>query len=555
MKFSAPAGRPSPHILPVVTLLLAAMMYAFPLVSQLMVAIPGSFDLTDSTETVWSVGWVYHALSTGADLWRTDRLFFPFGADLRFNVFGSLQGVMAFPFVPLLGVAGASNLVIVATLFLNGLFAYFLVGRLVPHRMSALIAAVCHMLSIAVIWHFTVGRSALPGLWIVSASLLCLMNLLEKPALWKGVLLGLSLLAAFFTDLHVAVFASLWLTFYILAYGWKNGFRGFAGIRAASLLTAVSIFGVVSFFYLLPVLPLLTGNVINAPPLDAASYYSFSIGDFLDPAYIPYIYGFDFLAAAVLAVLLFRWRGDYRFWLVSSLLFLVLSLGPFLSPTRIPLPYALVSVWTPLQHFRAAYRFVIPATIGFTVVMGYVLERLLPRISSQPALFIGGLLFILLRILYAGNIEPFKTQVYPRYEFYERIADDPDDYVILEIPFGVRSGLMQIGEGGERLQYYQPIHAKKILNGSMARLPDSLFDFYRDHPALVFFSGDTSVEPAGLPGDFSEVMRWANPKYVLVHTSLLSPGQSDAITAFLAGQPQIEGIGGEKDLIIYRVIP
>jgi hypothetical protein len=115
--------------------------------------------------------------------------------------------------------------------------------------------------------------------------------------------------------------------------------------------------------------------------------------------------------------------------------------------------------------------------------------------------------------------------------------------------------LNQIGKGGERLQYYQSIHGRRILNGSLARLPVSLFSFYQSHPVLTFFSGDMSIDQRELSNDFSEVLGWAEPRYVLVHRSLLTLEQSEQIELFLNAQPQLQRLGFEKDLVIYGVIP
>jgi hypothetical protein len=351
---------------------------------------------------------------------------------LRFNVFGLLQGLIAYPFVPLLGVVGASNLVIILTIFLNGFLAYLLVNEHVRDPKSSLLAAVFNMLSIAVIWHFTVGRNALPAAWIISASLLCLKSVLESPSIWTGFVFGLSLLAALFTDLHVTAFTLMWVGAYLTQAVWKNNPVLLSRSHLIPVSISASLFALAVIAVLLPALPDLSDYPV--PALDDAAQYSLSLSDFIVPRYIPNIYGFDFLIAVVLATILFRWQGEYRFWLVASLTFLVLALGPYLKPTQVPLPYALVSVWDPLQNFRTPYRFAIPATIGFTLVMGYALKQLLRKIPSRSVVMTLCAFLIICRTAYTIKIQPFRTQIYPTYEFYEKIAEEPDDYTILRSP-------------------------------------------------------------------------------------------------------------------------
>lgn len=542
------------HVFSILIILTITIVYTFPLLVQITTAIPGKPDLPpDAAETVWSVGWVYQAISQGENVWHTDHLFAPYGADLRFNVLGFFQGLLAFPFVPLLGVVGSSNLILALTLFLNGICSYWLVYYHTRDSLSSLISSVCGMLSMTILWHFGVGRNGLTSVWVVWASLICLSSLLDSPSVLKSILLGIILTIALLTDLHVVVFTFLWNFFYLIFFFLKNGFASITSFRLYSVSAAFFIFAIAFVVIVLPAIPSLTQGEFPAPALDHISFYSIPIEQFILPYYIPYIYGFEFLLACIFAIVLFRWQGDYRFWLIASLIFLVLSLGPYLKPTRFPLPYTLVSIWEPLQNFRTPYRFVIPAVMGFAMVAGFVLRELFMRVKSQNILIIFCILFIPLRVYYSLVREPFPTQIYPEYKFYSQMAKDGEDYAILEVPFGIRSGLDQIGDGGERLQYYQPIHKKKLLYGSLARLPVSLFDFYRSHPSLLFLSGDLTIPTDLLSDDLKNILVLADVKYILVHRDLLSLEEVSAFDLFLNSQPYLKQTQIENDLLIYSV--
>jgi hypothetical protein len=80
-------------------------------------------------------------------------------------------------------------------------------------------------------------------------------------------------------------------------------------------------------------------------------------------------------------------------------------------------------------------------------------------------------LVVAARLGLALHDDPLHVQSYPDYAFYHRIAAEPGDYALLEVPFGVRSGFERIGQGGEVLQYYQHIHGKPLLNAMIARVP------------------------------------------------------------------------------------
>jgi hypothetical protein len=95
-----------------------------------------------------------------------------------------------------------------------------------------------------------------------------------------------------------------------------------------------------------------------------------------------------------------------------------------------------------------------------------------------------------------------------------------------------------------------------LINAMIARLPSSVFEFYRRYPSLVFLSGEpVAAAPVDLDRDFSDVLSWTETKVVLLHRSLLPIDQAQTLQAFLDRQPQLSEVGVEADLVIYRVKP
>lgn len=542
------------HILAVACLIFCSLIYLSPLILHFETSIPGKPELTDVTEYIWSVGWVRYALDHNASLAATDFLFVPFGADLRLDTQQLLQSLIAYPFTNILGVIGAYKLVLIMSFVLNGILAYGFVYSIVRHSQAALISAVCLMLSGALVWHFGVGRLALPALWVIIANVWCLKNLLENPKWMTGIGLGLLLSAATFTDLQILLFSLIWIVLYLL-YD-TVGRRGFAHSKISALGVALFVWGAPFAFRYAPAFVSAADSGYPIPRLIDMAYYSFQFSDFVNPQMIPYIFGFDFLLGGVTAVLIFRWQGEYRFWLIASLVFLFFTLGPYLKPyENIHLPYSLISLWEPAMQFRTPYRLVIPGLLGWAVTLGFVLIKILPKIRGLKSGWAVVLLFVGARLWYTMVSFPFETQTYPQYAFYKFVAEEPGDFAILEVPFGIRSGLERIGKGGERFQYYQHIHNKRLLNGSVSRLPSSVFEFYRSHPALLFFADETIAKDDLLEKDFAGVLEWSNIRYVLVHRLFLPADDDGEIESFLNAQPQLELFMMENDLIVYRVQP
>jgi hypothetical protein len=142
--------------------------------------------------------------------------------------------------------------------------------------------------------------------------------------------------------------------------------------------------------------------------------------------------------------------------------------------------------------------------------------------------------------------QPLATQTYPSYAMYDRLAAEPGPATLIEVPFGVRSGLERIGNGGEVLEYYQHVHGLRLLNGMVARLPAAVFDGYRAHPALLVLSGEPSSASAS---DLRELLTWTDARYVLVHRAMLSAEQLGRVEALL--QP-LAVEAEEADLVLYR---
>jgi hypothetical protein len=512
---------------------------------------------------VWNVGYVAQALRTGGDLLYTDTVLFPFGADLRLHTYGLLQGVLAYPFIGLVGVVGAFNLVLIGTLFLNGAALYALIYVEVGQPVPALIAAVWAFLGMPLLDQLRVGRPSFASLWIVVAALLSLRSLLTAPRLWNGAALGLCLLAALLSDFQMVLFTGLWLGLYGLYRLWSFALHtpvlgiGRRLVSTGLMLTLAALIFLIPFLLLFyPALSGAQGYV--QPSLDDMKLFSFRFWDYLTPRTMPLVYGYELFASAVVAVIMWRGRGVYRFWLASSGFILLLALGPYLQlpsgEAEIGLPFAAFSLWPPLSNFRTPYRLAGPALIGLGVVAGLALAHLLSRPHARRFMAlvlgfaIGG------RLVFALATAPIQTQVYPDYAIYRQIAAETGDFTLLEVPFGVRSGLDRIGSGGEILQYYQPVHGKGLLNGMIARLPTSVFAFYRESPALLLLSSaPTDATHNELAADFAGVLAWSRTRYVLVHRSLLTPEQAELIAAFLNRQPSLKQLPDESDLMVYRV--
>ncbi len=541
------------HLYAVLGLVLLAAIYTWPLLSRLTTSIPATPEFEDVTEYVWNIRWVAQALTTEKQLLYSDALFVPSGVDLRFGTFGLLQGLLAFPFTSLLGVVGAFNLILFATLVFNGWAGYALAYHFTKRPPASFLAAALFMLNGAILAHLTLGRYSLSSLWLVAGALLFLDKTVEQPNKKTALLLAAFVTAALLTDFQILLFSLLW----IMVYGFGRLLKDRAALfsRARMLALGLSI-ALPALVFLLLYAPAFTQTALREypqPGLEDVAFYSNTWSDFFTPDSATYIFGLELGILASASLVVFRGKGESGFWLAGVGFFLLLTLGPYLKPTEIPLPFIALTHFEPLRQFRTPYRLGMPAQIGLMMVAALVLARWLPRLGRWGWPLAAGV--AVLHLLAITALLPFPVQTYPDYDFYHQISAEPGEFTLLEVPFGVRSGLQRIGSGGEVVQYYQHIHGKRLLSGSVARLPSSVFDFYRSHPALVFLSGEqTEFDQALLGLDFADILGWSNTRYVLLHRELLTPERAGALETFLDSQPGLERVGNENDLVIYRVI-
>ncbi len=514
------------HSLAIAVLAALAVVYLWPLEAQLTTAFPGGPTDRDVATMVWNVGWVQHALISGSSLLRTDDVLVPFGADLRLHTYGLLQSLLASPLVPVVGAIGAFNLMLLLSVLLNGLAVYALAVREPASRSAALVAGACFMLATPVLDQMRVGRPTFASLWLVAAALLVMRSLLAAPRVWHGVVLGALVAAALLTDLQIALYVALWLAVYSV---WRA--------RARHALPLALGGAVAAACFVIVFAPAFLAGGYPRPSLADMAVYSFRLWDFADPSVLEHAAGIE-LAIGIAAALVWR---KASVWLIGSVLFVLLSLGPLLQPTNVVLPFAAFSLWSPLAQFRTPYRLAMPAALGLCVVLAMLLARI--KISSRIAVAL-----VAVRLAAALWLEPFPTQTYPSYATYQRIASEPGRFALLEVPFGVRSGLEQIGDGGEVLEIYQHIHGKPLLNGMIARVPSAVFAAYREHPALLLLSGQDV--PASVD-DLRTVIDWTSTRYILVHGSLLSADQRARATTLLAQVATL--VGTEQDLMLYEV--
>ena len=530
-------------------LALAALVWAWPLVSRLATHVPGTAIDVDVASMVWNVAWVQRAIETPATLLRSDVILVPFGADLTAHTYGLFPALLAWPVAHAFGALAAFNTMLIAMLALNGSLGYLLLRDLGASRAAALVAAAALMLSGPVLDQFRVGRPIFAAIWITCAAAIATRRLLARPTAMWTLALGAALTAALFTDLQMLLFTALWVEWLVIWHIASE--RGIDARRAGALAAAIVV---VAVPFLSIVYPAFAGGSLAVPDQSEAVRYSYRWWDYFDPSIVPRVIGGYELAMAAVAGLpmLIRDRRLRAWWFGAAMLF-VLALGPTLKFTGLPMPFALFSWWPALAQFRMPSRLTIPAVIGLAAVLALLLDRVFARLQARTVAVLAGAA-IVLRVALAIAQHPVATQEYAPSGIYDRLAQEPDAGTVIEVPFGVRSGLDQIGDGGDMLQYYQLAHGRPIINAMIARLPPSVFAFYRGHPSLMLLAGEAVTASDGeLAADLGVVIDAVTAGHVVVPHDLMTGDQISRVARLLDAHPRLRHWITEGSVAAYRV--
>jgi hypothetical protein len=187
---------------------------------------------------------------------------------------------------------------------------------------------------------------------------------------------------------------------------------------------------------------------------------------------------------AIVAAARAGWRPA-RFWIALIVTFALLALGPFIHlagiNTHIPGPWALARYLPLVRLARTPARLAIVAMLGLSMLFAsalcYMSDRWPHRRRILLSVVTAVMLFELLpapRPLYSGSV--------PR--FYARVAEQPADVRVLELPVGVRDGTSSVGDFTARSQFFQTVHGKPLVGGYLSRVSRRRIKEMRQDPML-----------------------------------------------------------------------
>ncbi|NKQ37601.1 MAG: hypothetical protein HF973_18555 [Chloroflexi bacterium] len=513
----------------------------------------------------WTFWWIKEALSAGQNPFYTTLLYYPNGVSLLTHNIAWLNIAFWLPLQALIGEIAAYNVIFILIYALNGFAMYLFAAELMVQRPAAFIAGL-----IFAFWPYTLSHYDHPNLiltFAVPLALLYLYRTARQPTLRHTLLAALFLALIGFSRLQHLALAGLIIALFVV---WLLIPIPAAHSRRSIKMLALA--GGLSLLIMLPIItPLVYNQLTRSNPedvaiiepddgrTDLAAYLVPSPdntfwGDRIKPIYTPYaaswnytpFIGYMTLILALLG-LIFRWRQTW-FWLLLAVIYILLALGPELAVNGqiypdVPLPYNLIEGALLGDFIRRPHRLNVFLALPVAMMAGWGATVFSRQQRLKPVMITAVLAAI---ILIEYSALPFTTSPTEKIAWNEKLAAEPGDFAVLDIPAHNRSF-------DKWYMVYQMQHGKPIVGGHVSRMPREAFDFIKTVPIL------DSILQNDARADFSitnvaEQMRLlnrANVRYLVLHKRFANDGLQAMWRDWLTYAPTYE----DEDVIVYRTAP
>lgn len=593
------------HALVILAYLLLALALTWPLVAHFSSHVPGNG--ADDPPLTWNLWWISHALlNLKTSPFDCDYLFYPLGINLAFYTYTVLNGLLSIPLQATVGLIPASNLLLLSSFVLSGYGAFLLVCYLLKQESREAEGqrsggwTCCAAFVAGLLYAFTSSKLsyAALGQWDITSSqwipfyILHLFKMADHPRRWRyAFMAALFLLFQAYAEM---IFASFLVLFTALWIAWKL----VTDRHAWRIVPPLAATGFISALGLIPVLAAMIpdmqaeGDILmeggGFADVFSADLLGFLIPTMHHPLFGSLVERFSFdhtvgqhlylgylaLALAVIGVVWGWRRPSVRFWLLSTLTFWLLTLGPSLRvnghDTGLPLPFALLAQLPFLKGNRYPSRYSVMLALSLAVLVSFGLTAILSWISKKrPSAAAIGRLFrpaaltVLAALLLFEHLSvplPLSDMRVPA--VYQTIADMPGDWTLLDVPVAWRNGFRVTGTLDPIImfeQYYQSVHGKRLLAGNISRNPPLKFQYFTEAPilnTLIALETGHQVDAAVIEQDQEmapAVLRFFDIHAIVVHPAKAGADTVSYIETVLPVRPLTTQEEGQADILAYRV--
>ncbi len=584
------------------TYLALTVLMTWPSALHLTEAIPG--DGFDGWQNYWNLWWVKQALLVeGTNPFFTDYLYPPTGVSLLFHTLNILNGLWTLPIQLNFGLTIAYNSVVFFSFATGGLGAYLLalhtLVRFRPGgrglRLAAFVGGLVFTFAPVQLAHLLGHMQVFSFTW-VPFYVLWLLRLLEPwsagPARplthrWRDVALAslflifASLIAWYYT-LYLLIFTGLvliWTSFHTL----RSTLH--APRPSLRLLQPLGLTAAILLLFILCLSPILIPMIRAAgsrPDLETGLFQNINLSADLLGYVLPsemhplwgdwagriaqnftttlserlIFAGFGPLVLGGYILVTGRRSPVVRFWALVIVVFLVLSLGPYLhingqivslGTWQIPLPYLFLYEAIPfLDLTRSLSRYAAMVMLGLGVLVAMALAQItspVPRRSSRTLLPIGLAALICFEFLPS----PYPLTAIDTPQFFYDLAAQPGDFTIAELPMDWDRPTPLL---------HQTTHGKRLLTAYTSR--DNPLELAWRVPVLQHwrYLGPDLID-APLAQVAPTIFYDFNLRYIVLDTWQMPPGPVREATErwVAAALPNLEPVYQDARLKVYESPP
>jgi len=571
------------HAVALGSYLLLTVLLTYPLVLRFASQVPGNGS--DDPALVWNLWWVRHAI---VDLHSNPLvcgyLFYPLGIDLTFYTLTIINGFASVPLQPLIGLVSTNNVIVLASFVLSAYGAYLLARYLLPrdaHPFAPFIAGLIYAFSSNRFIYASLGQfNILSTQWIPFYVLFLIKSSRNPKSLRSPFLAAVFLLLNGYTEFTYAsfllVFTLVYLLYWLAVDGWR---RNLLLWRNLALLGVAFVVGMSPILYRMVGVMVAEGDFL-VEGLGFANVFSADLLGFFVPSrlhplaelwrrsfdfsYLNFVFiGYVVLGLAVYgAVRHFRDRG-VRFWIVSTIIFALIALGPTLrfngQEHELPLPFDALAALPFFKGNRYPSRYSVILTLCWAALAAYGLHSLTSRIRREALKrSLAGILASLVVFEHLSVPLPLSDLRVP--DVYATISEEPGDFAVLELPLAWRNGFRVTGTKDPVImfeQFYQTTHEKRLLGGNTSRNPEYKFQYFTEAPVIntiIALENGHEVERETWDRDRElapEVLRLLGVRYVVLHSEAVPSVLQEYVQYVMGGERIHEGDG----IVAYRVTP
>jgi len=569
-------------------------LLTWPLVTHLNSLVPGvGNDMGDTFQFLWDMWWVKRAMLDGLNLFHTDYLFYPNGASLVYHTLITGQSILSVPWQSVLPLVAIFNGFYLLFFWLSAMFTFWLARLYWKNDWAAFVAGLIFAFSPYFFAH-SLGHFNLTAIWVFPATIYMIKKHDLTNHLWW--LVGAAMIVSFtlLNDYQYFIFLVLLIALYYLyeIITSRNLINGI--VRLVLIGSVVFLIGFPVIWYGLSTVQ----NYLPSALLSEVNYWSADLISFFVPSWLhPFwggvaeyyalaglkqnvesvVYvGWTVIGLMVAGIIIGTDTGDkknIRFWQISLIIFGLLALGPFLKifgqsefaisdmKFNVVLPYIIFFKIPMMTIARVPARFYVLLSLSLALLAAYVLQRMLRWFDGWTGIWSFSwklvlTIFFSVLILTEYIALPFRLQEVSIPPVYAQIKMDPEQFTLLELPLWWTSGHRVEGNPVTIIEYYQTFHEKRILNGSVSRVPDALFDYYLDFPGIKYL---INVEQLPDSSDLDKnlvIDRWQKDlgiKYIVIHKKYFTADEFWRIKNYLENNLGLESVYDDEGEVLYNL--